>query len=174
LKQLLLDVSQSAEGINQIIQKINENEGTVGRLINDAELYTNLAQLSQNLDNLLSDLQNNPKRYVHFSAFDLGKEIYITPRKPTEEKESKYTYRVNLVSSPSRINPENPLFEQFQPVEEMQISGIYNYLTGESSDFNVISKLNDQAKKVFPDASIVAFRKGHPVRLEKALKKMEN
>ncbi|MGV8096658.1 MAG: MlaD family protein [Mangrovibacterium sp.] len=174
IRQLLLSVSQSTDGINQIIRKINENEGTAGRLINDAVLYTNLVQLSQSLDDLLNDLRSNPKRYVHFSAFDLGKEIYITPRKPTEEKESQYTYRVNLMSSPSRINTENPLFEQFQPVEEMQISGIYNYLTGETSDFNAISKLNDQAKKVFPDASIVAFRKGHPVKLEKALKKMDN
>ena len=174
VKQLLTDVSQSADGINQIIQKVNANEGTAGRLINDAELYNNLAQLSQSLDDLLNDLRRNPKRYVHFSAFDLGKEIYITPRKPADEKASAYNYRVNLVSSPSRINTENPLFKEFQPVEEMQISGIYNYFTGETFDFNAASKLNDQAKKVFPDASIVAFRKGRPVRLEKALKEMDN
>jgi phospholipid/cholesterol/gamma-HCH transport system substrate-binding protein len=126
------------------------------------------------LDNLLNDLRNNPKRYVHFSAFDLGKEIYITSRKSDESKSAKYTYRVNLVSSPTRINPDNPLFRQFQPVEEMVISGIYNYLTGDTSDFNVISKLNDQAKTIFPDASIVAFRNGRPVRLEKALKRQDD
>ncbi|MGV8139517.1 MAG: MlaD family protein [Mangrovibacterium sp.] len=174
VKQLFTDVSQSADGINQIIQKINANEGTAGRLINDAELYSNLAQLSQSLDDLLNDLRRNPKRYVHFSAFDLGKEIYITTRKPADEKASAYSYKVNLVSSPSRINTENPLFKEFQPIEEIQISGIYNYFTGETFDFNVASKLNDQAKKVFPDASIVAFRKGRPVRLEKALKELEN
>lgn len=174
MKQLLTDISQSAEGINQIVQKVNNNEGSAGHLINDDALYNNLAQLSQSLDELLNDLRRNPKRYVHFSAFDLGKEIYITPRKPADDKKSIYTYRVNLVSSPSRINPENPLFKEFQPVEEMQISGIYNYLTGETSDFNVVSKLNDQARKIFPDATIVAFRNGHPVRLEKALKEMDN
>jgi len=174
IRQLLLDLSQSADGINQIIQKVNANEGTAGRLINDPGLYQNINQLSQSLDDLLNDLRSNPKRYVHFSAFDLGKEIYITPRKPANENESKYIYRINLVSSPSRINPENPLFEQFQPVKEIQIGGIYNYLTGETSDFNAISTLNDQAKKVFPDASIVAFRNGRPVRLEKALKEPGN
>lgn len=170
-RQALLDISQSADGLNQILQKVNNNEGTAGMLINDPELYQNLALLSQSMDALLNDLRNNPKRYVHFSAFDLGKEIYITPRKPVEGNEHKYMFKVNLVSSPSRINPENPLFKQFQPVEEMEIGGIYNYLTGATSDFNEISKLNDQARKVFPDANIVSFRNGRPVRLEKALKK---
>lgn len=173
IRQVLLDISQAAGGLNRIIQKVNNNEGTAGLLINDAELYKNLEQLSASLDGLLNDLRNNPKRYVHFSAFDLGKEIYITPRRPTEVKESKYVFKVNLVSSPTRINTENPLFRQFQPVEEMEIAGIYNYLTGETSDFNTISKLNDQAKNVFPDANIVAFRNGRPVKLEKALKKMD-
>ncbi len=170
IRQVLLDVAQTTDGLNQIIQKINKNEGTAGLLVNDAELYRNLAQLSMSLDGLLNDLRDNPKRYVHFSAFDLGKEIYITPRKPVEGRDSRYTYKVNLVSSPTRVNTENPLFKQFQPVEEMVIAGIYNYLTGETSDFNTISKLNDQAKKIFPDATVVAFRNGRPVKLEKALK----
>jgi len=174
IRQVFLDISQTVDRLNRIIQKINNNEGTAGLLINDPELYNHLTQASMSLDNLLNDLRNNPKRYVHFSAFDLGKEIYITSRKSDESKSTKYTYRVNLVSSPTRINPDNPLFRQFQPVEEMVISGIYNYLTGNTSDFNVISKLNDQAKTIFPDASIVAFRNGRPVRLEKALKRQND
>jgi phospholipid/cholesterol/gamma-HCH transport system substrate-binding protein len=169
--QLFASLSASANGLNQIIQKVNANEGTAGLLVNDTVLYNNLTRLSQSLDDLFNDLRNNPKRYVHFSAFDLGKEIYTSPRKPADTTTPKYTYRVNLMSSATRVSMENPLFKQFQPVEEMQISGIFNYVTRETPDFNTVSRLNDQARKIFPDASIVAFKNGHPVRLEKALKK---
>ena len=174
IRQLFSNISKSSDDLRQIIDKVNNNEGTAGRLINDPELYNNLALLSQSLNSLLTDLRNNPKRYVHFSAFDLGREIYVTPGKSVADKKSPYVFRINLLSSPSRINPENPLFMQFQPVDEMQISGIFNYLTGNTSDFNEASRLIEEAKKVFPDAAIVAFRNGHPVRLEKALKGIGN
>ena len=42
-------------------------------LINDKNLYNNLAKSSASLDSLLSDLKNNPNRYVHFSVF--GKKV---------------------------------------------------------------------------------------------------
>ena len=35
--------------------------------------YDSLAEASENLSSLLEDLQNNPKRYVHFSLFGGGK-----------------------------------------------------------------------------------------------------
>ncbi len=170
MTQILDDLAQSAQGLNQIIQKINNSEGTAGMLINNDELYTNLTQLSLSLDNLLNDIRNNPKRYVHFSAFDLGKEVYITPGKP-EKKSEPYIFRINLISSSSRLNPKNAVFNDFQPVEEVEISGVYNYLTGSTTDFNEISKLSEKARKIFPDAGIVAFKNGRQVNLEKALRK---
>ena len=169
IAKVLNDFSQSAEGLSQIIQKVNNGEGTAGLLINNNELYSNLNRLSLSLDNLLNDVRNNPKRYVHFSAFDLGKEVYITPVNPGKNPE--YIFRVNLISSPSPLNTENSLFKDFQPVEEREISGIYNYLTGSTTDFTEISKLNEQAKQFFPDAGIVAFKNGRQVKLEKALRK---
>lgn len=55
--------------LNGILDRIEGGEGTVGRLMNDAELYENLQQASENLSVLLADLKENPKRYVHFSLF---------------------------------------------------------------------------------------------------------
>ena len=48
-------------------------EGSIGLLMNDRALYDSLAEASANLSSLLEDLQNNPKRYVHFSLFGGGK-----------------------------------------------------------------------------------------------------
>ncbi len=53
--------------LNQITNKINSGEGSIGLLINDKSLYINLLELSKNADDLLIDLKTNPKRYVNFS-----------------------------------------------------------------------------------------------------------
>ena len=62
-------LTQSIESLNTLLTNINNAEGTVGSLLNDKELYANLAQASDNLSLLLEDLKKNPKRYVHFSLF---------------------------------------------------------------------------------------------------------
>nr|MBD3623669.1 hypothetical protein [Sunxiuqinia sp.] len=85
-----------------------------------------------------------------------------------------YRLKVHLISSPSRLSLENSMFSEFDQVEEVEISGVYSYLTGNTSDIEKIMKTHTEAKVVFPDASIVAFKNGRNVRLEKALKKLGN
>jgi phospholipid/cholesterol/gamma-HCH transport system substrate-binding protein len=54
---------------NEVMAKINRGEGSLGLLVNDDRLYNHLDSTAASLDKLLIDLQNNPKRYVHFSVF---------------------------------------------------------------------------------------------------------
>lgn len=56
-----------------IMEKINKGEGTMGMLINNDSLYNSLERSAADLDKLLIDLKQNPKRYVHFSMFGGGK-----------------------------------------------------------------------------------------------------
>ena len=49
--------------------KINSKEGTLGLMLNDPKLYTNLNNALESSDALLKDLKTHPKRYVHFSIF---------------------------------------------------------------------------------------------------------
>lgn len=55
--------------MNALVSKINNGEGTMGQLVNDKQLYDSLVVVSGNLSSLLQDLEQNPKRYVHFSLF---------------------------------------------------------------------------------------------------------
>ena len=174
LKTMMNDIAGSVSGLNSIIEKINNNEGSAGMLINNPQLYNNLAQVSLSLDNLLNDIRNNPKRYVHFSAFDLGKDVYITTQKAEEKNTtSEYSFKIHLISSPSKLNTTNEVFNHFTQIEEVEISGVYNYLTGNTNNFDEVYKLHEQAKEIFPDASIIAFKNGRQVKLEKALRKIE-
>ncbi len=54
---------------NSIMAKIDTGGGTVGKFVNDRSVYDNLDSTSYYLSLLLKDLQENPKRYVHFSLF---------------------------------------------------------------------------------------------------------
>ncbi len=56
-----------------IMEKINRGEGTMGMLINNDSLYHALEKSAVDLDKLLVDLRENPKRYVHISVFGGGK-----------------------------------------------------------------------------------------------------
>nr|WKN39915.1 MlaD family protein [Tunicatimonas sp. TK19036] len=62
-----------AQNLNDITTKMNEGQGSMGKLINDDSLYTNLNNTAADLDSLLIDLKENPNRYVHFSLFGGGK-----------------------------------------------------------------------------------------------------
>ncbi len=86
--QETLDATQKAmANLETITNKINAGEGTVGMLINNDSLYLNLEQASKDLDLLLLDMQENPKRYVHFSIF--GKSEKKGEKKKEKSKETE-------------------------------------------------------------------------------------
>lgn len=63
------NLNASVLELNALMAKINTGDGTVGKLMNDPQLYQSLTQTSNNLASLLANLQQYPGRYVHFSLF---------------------------------------------------------------------------------------------------------
>lgn len=71
-----IDVANTMNKVNHVLanleettNKINSNEGTLGLLMNDKQLYTNLNNTMRDADSLIVNLKQHPKRYVHFSLF---------------------------------------------------------------------------------------------------------
>lgn len=52
--------------------KINRGKGTLGGVVNDRDLYYNLTAVSENLNKLLTEFRQNPKRFVNLSLFDFS------------------------------------------------------------------------------------------------------
>jgi phospholipid/cholesterol/gamma-HCH transport system substrate-binding protein len=51
------------------MEKINNGEGTIGKLFQDESIFTNLEAATADLDSLFVDIKANPNRYVHVSVF---------------------------------------------------------------------------------------------------------
>jgi phospholipid/cholesterol/gamma-HCH transport system substrate-binding protein len=64
LKKISKELDETVDHLNQILLKINDGDGTIGRLINDPSLYENADSLSIELRNLIKGINENPGRYL--------------------------------------------------------------------------------------------------------------
>jgi phospholipid/cholesterol/gamma-HCH transport system substrate-binding protein len=69
-------IPEAVDGLNATITdlkntigRINNSNGSLGLLINDKRLYTNLESTTRSLNTLLDDFRVHPKRYVNISVF---------------------------------------------------------------------------------------------------------
>ncbi len=69
IKDAIASADKSMKELSILLNKINEGQGTLGKLAKNDSLYTNLNKSTADLDKLLKDLRINPERYIHFSVF---------------------------------------------------------------------------------------------------------
>ncbi len=69
LTQTLNNANLAVKQTAEIMDKINSGKGSLGMLVNNDSLYKHLDMASRDLDRLLVDLKEHPKRYVHISVF---------------------------------------------------------------------------------------------------------
>lgn len=68
-KKTLDTLDRTVNELKDMVSKFNNNNGTLGKLLNDPTLYQNLASTGNKLNLLLDDIRVNPKRYVNISVF---------------------------------------------------------------------------------------------------------
>jgi len=61
------NINNLLTSLDQFSTKVNNSEGSLGMLINNKDLYLNLEKSSKELEALIKDIKENPKRYVSFS-----------------------------------------------------------------------------------------------------------
>ena len=69
IDQTVKQVGLTMKNFDSILQGIQLGEGSLGKLVKDAELYTGMTKSMTQLEALLKDMREHPKRYVHFSMF---------------------------------------------------------------------------------------------------------
>lgn len=66
---LVTEIEGVVNNLNEVLASVNDKNGSIGKMLSDAELYDNLTSASNNLSVLLEDLKENPSRYVQVSVF---------------------------------------------------------------------------------------------------------
>ncbi|GAK95235.1 Mce4/Rv3499c/MTV023.06c protein [Nonlabens ulvanivorans] len=77
-------LEQTIGKFNSVLDKVSNGEGSLGKLMTDDKLYTNLERATEQAADLLQDMKLNPKRYVHFSVFGKRPGPYEEPEDPTK------------------------------------------------------------------------------------------
>ncbi|NJX17638.1 MCE family protein, partial [Tamlana crocina] len=80
IKKVTNDLEATVANLEDMSEKLNSGSGTIGKLINDPQVYINLEQATRQLDELIQDVKLNPKRYVHFSIFGKNPGPYSPPK----------------------------------------------------------------------------------------------
>ncbi|RPG58967.1 MAG: MCE family protein [Flavobacteriaceae bacterium TMED81] len=63
------DLGSAVGNLSQILDRMEEGEGSLGKLFTKDDLHLSLEQTNAQIQLLLEDMRLNPKRYVHFSLF---------------------------------------------------------------------------------------------------------
>src|SRR5690606_24059011 len=69
ISKTFAQLDNTLQEVNALLASVKDGKGTMGKLLNDDKLYSNLEGASLQLEQLLQDFKLNPKRYVHFSVF---------------------------------------------------------------------------------------------------------
>ena len=69
LAQMTATLQKTTVALDSILVKVNTGRGSVGRMVNDTTLVTDLHAATAALTELLTDLKAHPGRYVHVSVF---------------------------------------------------------------------------------------------------------
>jgi len=73
------ELQSSLRNFNVILDSINAGNGTLGKLMHDEALYTNLTNATKELEELLREVKEHPKRFVHLSVFGKKETPYVAP-----------------------------------------------------------------------------------------------
>ncbi|PLX20411.1 MAG: hypothetical protein C0599_09140 [Salinivirgaceae bacterium] len=159
-------VDSSLLAFNEILNQIENEEGTLGQLIYDDSLYNTLNRSTDYIGNLAQDLRVNPKRYLHFSVFDLGRTMYVLDQDKMKKQADKRdgVYYVLLTESETPIPLDT--FTKIENVEQRVHNEKYLYTVGGYYKKRKAQKFFNKVLKNYPEAKLVYFNKGQYVNVE--------
>ena len=63
------DIEALIKSFNDLLQNINDPDGSVGKLLVDGSVYDSVDELLNDVDSLVKKIQENPKKYLKISVF---------------------------------------------------------------------------------------------------------
>jgi phospholipid/cholesterol/gamma-HCH transport system substrate-binding protein len=69
LADLSDQLSSTAAALDRVVTKVDQDQGSLGKAISDSTLYVELRETLRNTNQLVKDIQKNPKKYLKLSVF---------------------------------------------------------------------------------------------------------
>ena len=63
------DVEGLVKSFNDVLESLQDPDGTLGKLFVDNSMYSSVEQLLSDIDSLIQKIQENPKKYLRISVF---------------------------------------------------------------------------------------------------------
>jgi phospholipid/cholesterol/gamma-HCH transport system substrate-binding protein len=79
LGKVVKNLEKTLANVDQIMANLQEGKGTMGKILKDDELYTNITKATKEMELLLQDLRLYPTRYVNVSLFGKKNKPYVAP-----------------------------------------------------------------------------------------------
>lgn len=130
---------------DSVVGKINQGKGTLGGALNNDELYFNLVTMSENLNKLLTEFRQNPKKFINLSVFDFSS--------GNRNEEGHYGIAIAESTHPLPLNSE--LYLNFPDLKQIHKNGKYLYLLSGYANLKQARKKLEQIKQSFKEAYIV-------------------
>lgn len=87
LTQAINNAEKAMTDVSEIMTKVNDGSGTLGKLVNDDSLFVNMLEATKNLEYLLEDMRVHPNRYVHLSVFGVREKGTVLTREQERKLE---------------------------------------------------------------------------------------
>ena len=56
---------RAGESVDQLLNRVNEGQGTLGQVLNNKELYENMNKTVADLRALIGDIRKDPKKFLN-------------------------------------------------------------------------------------------------------------
>lgn len=97
ISAVVRSMNSTAQEAHTLVQKMNSETGSLGKLINNDSVYQNLNNSSANLNKLMIDIRERPNRYVSFSVIGRRDKV-VVDKAPTAASTPKNQQTENVTT----------------------------------------------------------------------------
>lgn len=108
-KGTISDAHRVINTLNKTLEEAEKGNGNLSKLLKDETLYNDLVKSNLKLQELLVDVKENPKRYVHFSVFG---------------RKDKKRYDVDAVKVKKKKKKKEEVHIEQNPVKDVQLKNL--------------------------------------------------
>ena len=108
-KGTISDAHRVINTLNKTLEEAEKGNGNLSKLLKDESLYNDLVKSNLKLQELLVDVKENPKRYVHFSLFG---------------RKDKKRYDVEVVKDKKKKKKKKEIHSEQNSVKDVQLKNL--------------------------------------------------